>query len=116
MDGVSKHEEVATKTCFRQDEEVPYLALLLEPFIRASVQYRYGQGPLQTMSNHWKAFTGKMMGLFRELKMVMFGILVFLACAVVMWLGILALIDVFKWILRSLRLLVTFLLPLDSPR
>ena len=110
-------EEVARLSGFRPDEEVTYAALLLEPWIRATVQYRYGQGPLQTISNRWKTFTGKMMGCFGKLKMVMFGTLVFLACAIVMWLVWLLspLINVLKWILRSLWLLVTFLLPLGNP-
>lgn len=91
---------------------MPYPALWVEPWVRG-----YERGSFYTVHQVWRDFTGKTQDWFWKLKMVMYGILFLLGCWLIRWLrGVLEpVIEVLKWVLTSLWLLVTFLLPLGKP-
>ncbi|KAL8840858.1 MAG: hypothetical protein Q9176_003601 [Flavoplaca citrina] len=105
-------QEIALQAGFQPGEVVPYPALWVEPWVRG-----YERGSFYMVHQGWRGFTGKMQDWYWKLKMVMYGVLVLLACWSIRWLrGMLEpVIEVLKWGLTLLWLLVTFLLPLGKP-
>ncbi|KAL8836712.1 MAG: hypothetical protein Q9176_006133 [Flavoplaca citrina] len=77
--------QVAAQAGFRPDEVVPYPALLLEPFVRVKVQYRHGQGPLQTMEDAGKALLRKIGAWSSKPILWVYRILGLVAFALIMW-------------------------------
>ena len=71
---------------FRPDEVISYPALLLEPFVRAQVQYRYERGPLQTIEDAFKPLLRKINAWFGKLKLVVYFILGLITCTLIKWL------------------------------
>ena len=103
--------EVAAPGGFRPDEVVPYLALLLEPFVRAQVKYRYMRSPLQTMEDALEPLLRRIQAWFGKLMLGGYIILVLGACYLIMWLlsifaplipPLIALFQGLKWIAINL--------------